>query len=248
MKPGKHRRHMVIDLGNTRLKIGIFESDVLLHTEVYPATQNPIEIWEMWISRWQPDRIAMASTAVINPEVRQWMENYGVVEVGSHLNYPFVIEYKTPLTLGQDRLAAVSAANALYKRTNVLIIDCGTCITYDLLLREGRYVGGNIAPGIRMRLRSMHEFTARLPKVDLPDEVQWIGQSTTEALQNGGVSMAIMEARGLIFYLLEKYGSLRAVLTGGDAGVFHRHLPGKNEVVEHLVLIGLNEILKNNEI
>src|SRR5690606_22819477 len=119
---------------------------------------------------------------------------------------------------------------------------------YDLLLSDRRYVGGNIAPGIRMRLRSMHDYTDRLPLVGLSEAHIWIGQSTTEALQGGGVAMAIMEARGLIFYLLEKYGSLRTVLTGGDAGIFDGHLPGAHEVFADLVLTGLNEILKNNEV
>lgn len=244
----KIHRRMVIDLGNTRLKMGVYEADVLKHTQSYHGDEFLPGIWETWKIKWRPDRVGICSTVSLTTEAEQWLKENRVVVVGPHLQYPFQIEYKTPETLGQDRLAAVSAANALYKGTNVLVIDCGTCITYDLLLSDHRYVGGNIAPGIRMRLQSMHDYTDRLPLVDLPAEHFWIGQSTTEALQGGGVAMAIMEARGWIFYLLEKYGPLRTVLTGGDAGIFDGYLPGVHEVCVDLVLTGLNEILKNNEI
>lgn len=244
----KSQRRMVIDLGNTRLKLGLYEGDTLRHTKTCSGDQFLPEIWEKWKAQWLPERMAICTTASLSPEAEQWLKDNRVVEVGPQLRYPFAIDYKTPETLGQDRLAAVAAVDALYKGTNVLVIDCGTCITYDLLLSDRRYVGGNIAPGIRMRLRSMHDYTDRLPLVELPEEVHWFGQSTTEALQGGGVAMAIMEARGLIFYLIEKYGSLRTVLTGGDAGYFDGHLPGAHEVCVDLVLTGLNEILKNNEV
>lgn len=240
--------HMVIDLGNTRLKMGVYKGDNLLHSEKMTRESSLTDIWENWNATWKPDRIAISTTSAINDESRMWIENHHGLVIHAGLQYPFVIQYKSPETLGQDRLAAVSAVYALYKGMNVLVMDCGTCITYDVLLSEGHYIGGNIAPGIRMRLRSMHQFTDRLPLVGLPEEVKWIGQSTSEALQSGGAAMAIMEANGMIFYLKEKYGPLRTVLTGGDAGFFECHLCGEYDVRADLVLSGLNEILKNNEV
>lgn len=239
---------MVIDLGNTRLKMGVFNNDELIHTENITGDTSLSVIMEKWKRTWKPHRIALSSTVILDNDAIQWIEENGVLTVNPGLNFPFEILYTTPETLGQDRLAAVSAVYALYKDMNVMVMDCGTCITYDLLLSEGVHVGGNIAPGVRMRLRSMHEFTDRLPQVDLPDEIKWIGQSTREALQSGGVAMAIMEANGLIFYLREKYGPLRTVLTGGDAGLFVHHLSGEHVIYADLVLSGLNEILKNNEV
>lgn len=239
---------MVIDQGNTRLKTGLYVDDVLTRAESLDKSERGEAQWEEWKSQYQPDRIALASTAVLTGDELTWIAENDVLQVDAAQHYPFTIEYKTPETLGQDRLAAVCGAYALHKGDNVLVIDCGTCITYDFLTAEGRYVGGNIAPGIRMRLRAMHDYTARLPLVDPGNEMKWIGQSTGEALRAGGVSMAIMEARGLIFYLEEKYGSLMTVLTGGDAGFFENQLSGPYEVRTHLVLAGLNEILKNNEI
>lgn len=239
---------MVIDLGNTRLKAGLYVDDVLTRTESLEKGEGGEAQLEEWKSQYQPDRIALASTAILTEGELRWISDNNVLQVDANLHYPFTIEYKTPETLGQDRLAAVCGAYALHKGDNVLVIDCGTCITYDFLTTDSRYIGGNIAPGIPMRLRAMHEYTARLPLVDPGNEMKWLGQSTSEALRAGGVSMAIMEARGLIFYLEEKYGSLRTVLTGGDAGFFENHLTGTYEVCANLVLAGLNEILKNNEI
>lgn len=246
--PGLNRTHMVIDLGNTRLKMGIFNGDTLSHTEHSSSGTSLSEIWEDWYITWKPHRIALSSTASLDQDARLWIESHRVLTVHHGLHFPFEISYTSPETLGQDRLAAVSAVHALYKDMNVLVIDCGTCITYDVLLSDGVYLGGNISPGVRMRLRSMHEFTDRLPLVDVPEEIQWIGRSTREALQSGGIAMAIMEANGMIFYLKEKYGSLRTVLTGGDAGLFQNHLKGELDFCADLVLSGLNEILKNNEV
>ena len=239
---------MVIDLGNTRMKFALFGGDELLQTRVFDRDEDLPKRWEKSREEWHPKNIVIASTALLSPEEEKWLENHDVLRVGYHLKFPFQIEYRSPETLGQDRLAAVSAADALYRGTNVLIIDCGTCITYDLLLADGIYVGGNIAPGIHMRLKAMHHFTDRLPLVDIPSRVEWIGQSTTGALQSGGAGMAIMEARGFIFYLIEKYGSLRTVLTGGDAALFQGLIPGEHEIQPNLVALGLNEILKNNEV
>jgi len=242
-----HRR-LVIDLGNTRLKMGVYENNVLIHSEsVYPYQRN-FQLWENWKIAHRPDFIGLSSTAKLSDAEISWINKNKVIQVGPDLNYPFEVLYKTPETLGQDRLAAVSAVYSLYRGMNALVMDCGTCITYDFLTADGRYIGGNISPGIRMRLKAMHDYTDRLPLVDLPESISWIGQSTEEALQNGAVTMAIMESRGMIFYLEENYGHLTTVLTGGDSGYFKNHLAGDHYVHPDLILAGLNEILKNNEI
>lgn len=243
-----NHRHLVFDLGNTRLKMGVFEGDELIHSDLIPVQESASILWESWRKTWEPDRIGISSTIQFSGEDQSWIQTNKVLRADAGLKYPFEILYRTPDTLGQDRLAAVSAVYTLYKKKNVLIIDCGTCITYDFLTADGRYIGGNIAPGLRMRLQSMHEYTDRLPLVGLPKKISWIGQSTEEAVQNGGVGMAILESKGFIFYLKENYGHLTTVLTGGDARYFKNHLSGECNVHANLVLSGLNEILKNNEI
>lgn len=243
-----NHRHLVIDHGNTRLKMGVFEGTELIHSDRVPVQESASILWESWKETWKPDRIGLSTTVQLSGEEQSWVDENKVLQAKGGLKYPFEILYKTPDTLGQDRLAAVSAVYTLYRKRNVLVIDCGTCITYDFLTADGRYPGGNIAPGLGMRLRSMHEYTDRLPLVGLPEEIRWIGQSTEEALQSGGVGMAILESKGFIFYLKENYGHLTTVLTGGDARYFKNHLMDECYVHPDLVLSGLNEILKNNEI
>lgn len=243
----KHR-HLVVDLGNTRQKMGVFEDDHLIYTDQRLVQNLDLKVWEEWRREWDPHRIALSATIQLTDAQHEWISQNKVAQANNDVNYPFNVQYHTPETLGQDRLAAVSAVYALYKKKNVLVIDCGTCITYDFLTGDGDYLGGNIAPGLRMRLRSMHEYTNRLPLVEFPDELSWIGQSTEQALQTGGVGMAILESKGFIFYLKENYGHLTTVLTGGDAGFIKKYLTDECDVHPDLILFGLNEILKNNEI
>lgn len=201
-----------------------------------------------WYENFLPDRVVIASTVGFTAEAKRWIDKTRSVVVHPRLKYPFQIMYQTLETLGQDRLAAVSAVYSLYKRKNVLIIDAGTCITYDFLSSSGIYVGGNISPGIQMRLAAMHYYTERLPRVFMTGEMKWLGQSTEEAIRAGGGAMAIMEARGMISYLEKKFGNLVIVLTGGDYSYFVKYIEGEKFVEPNLVLLGLNEIMKNNEI
>src|SRR5690606_36798364 len=132
---------MVIDLGNTRLKAGLYVDDVLTRTETLEKGEGGEAQLEEWKSQYQPDLIALASTAILTEGEHRWISDNNVVQVDANLHYPFTIEYKTPETLGQDRLAAVCGAYALHKGDNVLVIDCGTCITYDFLTTDSRYIG-----------------------------------------------------------------------------------------------------------
>jgi type III pantothenate kinase len=163
-------------------------------------------------------------------------------------NTPIPVEnrYMTPATLGRDRLAAVVGAWELFPQKNILVIDAGTCITYDLLLAPGIYLGGNIAPGMGMRLQAMHVFTANLPEAPRPQDFMLIGNSTESALQNGGQWGAILETEGLIARCEEVYGELTLIATGGDAEHFEKNLKRKIFVNPNLVLIGLNKILNYN--
>lgn len=158
---------------------------------------------------------------------------------------PFRNAYQTPQTLGKDRLAAIAGAHALYPGQNALAIDAGTCIKYDLIDAAGVYHGGNIAPGLHMRLRAMHEQTARLPLVDLKMPELFFGTSTQTALQNGALRGAVLEIQGFIQLFARHRASLQVTLTGGDAEFLIPFLPGPT-IEPSLVLIGLNHILNHN--
>jgi type III pantothenate kinase len=134
----------------------------------------------------------------------------------------------------------------LYPERNVLVIDAGTCITFDFLEESGTYIGGNIAPGLDMRFRAMHQFTQRLPEVERGDTGALLGLTTQEALQNGGLMGILMEIAGYIEILRGKYNTINTLLTGGDAQYLADHLKATLAVEPHLILIGLNQILQFN--
>ncbi|GAA5221480.1 type III pantothenate kinase [Membranihabitans marinus] len=242
-------KNLVLDFGNTNRKLGLFEEKILIDNYIYNRVNFNITILdEIWTS-FQPNRIVISSTSHLSAEEKKWMSDKKVLEVSHELSYPFDILYTTPATLGRDRLAAVSAADSLYRGHSSLIIDAGTCITYDFISKEGQYIGGNIAPGIDMRLKAMNTYSDHLPlvsKENIPELL--MGNSTESALQNGGIKMAIMEAEEIIRRLRSLYGDFNIILTGGDGDLFEKYLNYKLFVHPDLVLFGLNEILINNEV
>ncbi|MGN1375478.1 MAG: type III pantothenate kinase, partial [Prevotella sp.] len=160
---------------------------------------------------------------------------------------PVSSSYKTPLTLGADRLAAVVGANWLQPGHDILVIDIGTCITFDFINASGVYEGGNISLGPTMRLRALHEFTARLPLVERKGETSSLGQSTEMSIRNGVVLGIKYEIEGYIGQMLEKHPHLFVYLTGGvhmDLHFSERiHIFANNFIVP----IGLNRILEYNQ-
>lgn len=242
-------KNLVLDFGNTNRKLGLFEEKILVDRYIYSRENFTIAVLDELLESFSPHRMVISSTSHISSEEKEWLVAKKVLEVSDKLKYPFEILYTTPATLGRDRLAAVSAVYSLYRGHSNLIIDAGTCITYDFISKEGQYIGGNIAPGIDMRLKAMNAYSDHLPlviKENIPELL--MGNSTESALQNGGVHMAIMEAEGLIRRLESVHGGFNIILTGGDANLFEKYLNYKLFVHPDLVLFGLNEILINNEV
>ena len=160
---------------------------------------------------------------------------------------PFKNLYQTPSTLGKDRIAAVAGAFSLYPNRNVLVIDAGTCITYDFLTDKGEYLGGGISPGIRMRFKAMHTFTGKLPLIE-PDEYDGlIGRSTRESMLSGVYNGVISELNGLISLYQEQFGDIMVIITGGDHEFLHNKLKISIFAAPDLVLLGLNEIFDYND-
>ena len=238
--------NLTVDIGNTRTKIGVFEGDQLQEKW----------IWEKWeikdlfqlVTNQRIENVILSTVAgsVNNKLKRFFRSGFCYIELDSHTPLPIRNLYKTPETLGKDRLAAVVGAYQLYTEEACLIIDAGTCITYDFLRADGAYLGGNIAPGLHMRLEAMHKFTAQLPKVEIKENDQMIGQSTQSAMQNGGIWGAILEIEGYIRYAQSKFGQINVILTGGDADFFAKKMKSRIFVNHNLVLIGLNKILNYN--
>lgn len=195
------------------------------------------------------ERGIVASVVSLTDTVRTRLDALGIelLYVGSHTPVPITNSYKTPQTLGVDRLAAVVAANGLQPGRDVLVIDAGTCITYDFIDAGGTYRGGNISPGVNMRLRALHEFTDKLPPVSPNGETPLWGDTTETAIRSGVIRGIGLEVEGYIRNIKEEYPSLLVFLTGGDGETLERNERNTVFVDNNLVLKGLNRILNYND-
>jgi type III pantothenate kinase len=240
-------RKLAIDIGNTRTKIGIFEHKNLLE-KVAKGQFSTTEIIDL-ANHFDAKYLIISSVAAPDPVfVATLSHHFHLVELSADTPLPFINTYRTPQTLGKDRLAAVAGAMALFPQQNCLVVDGGTCIKYELLTADGRFLGGNIAPGLLMRTKAMAHFTARLPVVDLDMPTNAVGDSTETALQNGAFRGTILEIQGFYALYASELGSeLSVILTGGDAEFLNKYLSFTSQVVQNdLTLIGLNEILDLN--
>ena len=163
-----------------------------------------------------------------------------------HVSVPITIAYETKDTLGKDRIAAVVGANYLQPGQNILVIDAGTAITYELLDASGTFQGGNISPGLTTRFRSLNQFTKQLPLIKEKNEVPFIGTSTETAILAGVVNGIVFEMDGYINKLKAECGDIFVFLTGGHSFYFERRLKNHIFADANLVLVGLNRILEYN--
>lgn len=240
--------NLVLDIGNTRLKAGLFDGNRLVEQANW--VDWTLEELQSYGNQAGADRVIVSSVADYDPDTyRRLAETFAVaIEMTHETPLPFRNMYRTPETLGKDRLAAVAGAQALFPGEHCLVVDCGTCIKYDLLTADGVYPGGNIAPGAAMRIRAMHHFTARLPEVPMQMPEDFTGYSTETALQNGALRGAVHEIEGFARQFGQRVNPLRVILTGGDADFFRPHLSGLTLSHEpFLTLFGLNHILQFNK-
>jgi type III pantothenate kinase len=169
-----------------------------------------------------------------------------VIFLDENTPIPITIRYKTPATLGKDRLAAAAGANYLQPHKNILVIDAGTAITYEFIDSKGVFTGGNISPGMTTRFRALNHFTGKLPLVNETDDVPFIGDSTETAIIAGVVNGIIYEMDGYIDALKTRYEDFFVFLTGGHSFYFERRLKNHTFAESNLVLTGLNRILEYN--
>ena len=230
-----------IDIGNTRTKAAVFKNSTMLSEFVI---HQPDDL-HTFIQTQQPEYVVMCAVGAGADEVADQIENHKVqlLRVTSKTEFPFVINYETPHTLGMDRVAGVAAAQHYYPGKNCLVIDLGTCITYDFLSSENIYSGGAIAPGMQMRLKAMHEFTHKLPQPELAWPLDFEGKSTNQALLSGVCVGVADEINGKIERYTQRYGDVQILLCGGNSAMLAKHIKNNIFAVPSLVLEGLNQIL-----
>ena len=170
-----------------------------------------------------------------------------LVEFSHQSQLNFVNSYKTPETLGLDRIALISAAAESYPHQNVLVIDAGTCITYDFINENSIYQGGAISPGLQMRFKAMHTFTGKLPLItESYQGSNYLGKSTKEAMQIGVFNSICYEIDGYIEDYLADYEDLTVGLTGGDYNLLSASIKNSIFATSNFLLKGLNKILQLN--
>jgi len=168
------------------------------------------------------------------------------IKLGTETLIPIQNLYETPETLGKDRLAAAVGANELFPDQNLLIIDAGTAITYDLVSEKNEFIGGNISPGLSMRFRALNQFTGKLPLLEYNDDFQVIGRNTNDAIRAGVQNGILYEISHTIDLFNRNYQNLQIIMTGGDSNFFAGKLNYSIFVHFNITLIGLNRILEYN--
>jgi type III pantothenate kinase len=239
--------NLIVDVGNTFVKFAVFKEDTLVKKHSFKLNQFIPEFITICKEfKYLQNCIISSVGKLDNESVKLIKTKCFVVFLDSSTKVPFENLYKTPMTLGVDRIALVSASASQYSNKNVLIIDAGTCITYDFINSENQYLGGAISPGIQMRYQSLNNFTANLPLLDtkLPENI--IGNTTNEAIHSGVVLGILNEIKGAITIYKEKYTDLTVILTGGDAIFLSKQLKSSIFANSNFLLEGLNYILQFN--
>lgn len=238
--------NLIIDIGNTATKIAVMDSNkVILRDRVEVLSAELISaLLEEYPSI---SKAIVASTGKCDECVCGMLrERMGYfVEFSSATDIPLKNGYKTPETLGADRLAAAVGAQSLYGAENMLIVDFGTAITYDLV-SDGTFRGGNISLGMGARFRALHEYTERLPLCGPTDENLEFGRTTREAIEQGVMRGIKSETEGYISDFCKKYDNLCIIFTGGDAKYFANRIKNTIFASCDLNLHGLNRILEYN--
>jgi type III pantothenate kinase len=234
--------NLVIDVGNTKAKAATYSGNECQGKMLFNSVEELYSLKEQTF-----ENILVSSVASKAEKILSTLKTSGKkLELNNELPLPIKIQYATPKTLGVDRIAAACGAIELFPRQNTLVIDAGTCINYEFVDEQANYHGGAISPGIEMRFKAMHTFTARLPLVSLNKEVDLIGNSTESCLQSGVMNGIMGEVEGMIALYKEKYPELMVVLCGGDAPLFENRLKPTIFAAPDLVLMGLNRILRYN--
>jgi len=217
---------LCLDFGNTRLKAGIFSNDVFQEDLV--LENGSVASIDTLLKKYQPQKTILSSVIAHDPAIETLLSsNTSFHKLSSNSKLNFTTPVSKPETIGADRLALCAAAVHFYPGKNNLVIGLGSCITYNFIDERHQFLGGAISPGMEMRFKSMHEYTAKLPLVQKDYHFPIIGYDTKTNLQSGVQAGISFEIGGCIELYAERYGNFNVVLTGGDAGYFARHLKNK---------------------
>ncbi|WP_410881679.1 type III pantothenate kinase [Myroides sp. DW712] len=206
-----------LDIGNTRTKLAMFENNSLIKTD-YLSTKNLKEELLFFLKKFQiKPKIILASVVHLDSILLEWLQkNTDFIQISASTPLPLINKYQTPHTLGIDRLVVAAGATIAYPNTARLVIDAGTCITYDFVNAHNEYLGGAISPGLQLRYKALNDYTDKLPYLQTEDIDYFIGQNTNQSIQSGVINGIVAEIDNIIDRYKKDYADLTIILTGGD--------------------------------
>ena len=239
--------NLVVDIGNNFFKLGIFENSNLIFSFSDKNDRIDIEI-EKIIGKYSKITSALISN-VSSINISDILNRFDIntYELDSTSIFPFKLNYKTPETLGNDRLALAAAATILFPNSNNLVIDAGTCITIDFIDNNNNFTGGSISPGVKMRYDSLNHYTANLPLLKNKNNFNFPGNSTNASIHAGIIGGVSNEIMGFINQINSRYDKVNVILTGGDAKILSKTLKITIFANQNFILEGLNYILNLNK-
>jgi len=233
---------LTVDVGNTRIKAAVFEGDTNLESFVFDKIELQKKIKKILEKFETITYLVVSSVGDVEKQSFLAFEDAVKVHFVSHEDiFPFINNYGTPKTLGIDRMVLAAGATLLYPNQNRLVIDAGTCITYDFIDEKNVYQGGAIAPGFRLRYESLHQFTAKLPLLTLESPESYIGKSTSESIHSGVVNGLVYEIDGFIDEYKADGSKIIIILTGGDTVFLAKRLKNTIFANSNFLLESLNQ-------
>ncbi len=238
--------NLIIDIGNTCAKIAVFDNNTLKEV-VYNSNQDLADVVSICY-KYGTKRAIVATVVPLSEVVENQLSQLGIplLYLDANTPLPIINLYKTPQTLGYDRIAAVVGAAGERPDKDLLVVDAGTCITYEFIDSKKQYHGGNISPGLQMRFKALHHFTGKLPLISSEGDLPFWGDTTETAIRAGVWQGIQFEISGYIEAMRYKYPELLVFLTGGDEFSFDESIKSIIFADRFLVLKGLNRILNFN--
>ena len=238
--------NLIIDIGNTRVKAGLFEQNELKNSFVFETTGTLLAS-DLFKKHLIKQCIVASVVDKMDSFIMLLKEKTKTLVFTSDTPTPLINLYQSAHSLGSDRLAAAVGGNFLFPGKNVLIIDAGTCIKYNFVSSNNEFVGGAISPGLQMRFKALNTFTSRLPLLDKDENFDTlIGTTTNESILSGVETGIIAETEGLMEKYKQLYPDINIVFTGGDINFFEKRLKSRIFTDSFLILKGLNRILEHN--
>ncbi len=244
-------RLLCLDIGNSRIKAAVFDNGKY-ESGISFSQDDDLRIIQITFEQWIHDKnikhIGISNVSFKENERLGFLTEFSecvIWEIHSNTRLPFYNLYKTPETLGMDRLCGIAGAYLSYPNQPLLVIDAGTAITYDFMNEREEYLGGAITPGMSLKFKALNQYTAKLPLIKFDENFPFIGQTTEESIRTGVQSSSISEMEGMV----SRYQSicvkpLKVILTGGDAPFFSNHVNFEHELDPNLVLKGIDFLVR----